>query len=297
MKSLRFLKAPLEELYRTYSSRYLPTDPVWFAHQYEEPRDQEAVAFLASALAYGSVPQIFEILRKILSELGNSPSQFIEGYYSQSFPRLFEGLYYRFHTAKDLRMLVFLLGRLYQKYGTLGRSFERHFDPQEDHLGGSLGRWVTEITEDLPRSSKTRLFFSSPFQGSSCKRLNLFLRWMVRGPDGVDFGLWDFVPPSKLLIPLDTHIYRVARELRLTRRKVANWKTAEEITHCLRDLDPHDPVKYDFALSRLGILEECYCRLLQKNCSSCKAKSRKHIKISNFKREIPTSYLYFSFSN
>jgi uncharacterized protein DUF2400 len=107
----------------------------------------------------------------------------------------------------------------------------------------------------LPARAPVRFFFSSPAAGSPCKRLNMFLRWMVRGPDGIDLGLWKFVPPSKLVIPLDTHIFRIARGLRLTRRRTANWKAAREITDHLKILDPEDPVRYDFALTRPGILK------------------------------------------
>ena len=264
-KQLAPLKGPLDDLVRNYSTEYLATDPLWFAHQYEDPRDREAAAFLASALAYGNVKQIFATLTKLFALLGESPFQFILNYDAAKAPNAFQGFYHRLHRSQDFRLLFHLLAQVYRRDGSLGRSFERHYSPEDPDIAPALSRWTSEILSlsvkpffssgSLPARAPVRFFFSSPAEGSSCKRMNLFLRWMVRGPDGVDLGLWKFLPPSKLLIPLDTHIYRVARALKLTRRRTANWKTAREITDRLKILDREDPVKYDFALTRPGILK------------------------------------------
>src|SRR4029453_15430384 len=180
-------------------------------------------------------------------------------------PDVFQGFYHRLHRSEDFRLLFHLMAQVYRKDGSLARSFQRHFSPEDHDVAPALVRWTAEILSlsvgaffpsgILPPRAPVRFFFSSPAEGYSCKRMNLFLRWMVRGPDGVDLGLWKFLPPSKLLIPLDTHIYRVGRALKLTRRRTANWKTAREITDRLKILDREDPVKYDFALTRPGILK------------------------------------------
>jgi uncharacterized protein (TIGR02757 family) len=263
-RSIQNLKAPFETLYQTYSTSYLFSDPLSFVHQYKNPKDQEAVAFISSALAYGEVSQIFRILRAMLVELGERPADFLMNYDPRNHPHLFKGLYYRFHSARDLRLLIYFLSQVYQRENSLAESFKRYFSPQDSDVAPALTRWTSEVLEldvspfyrrgVLPSEAPLRFFFSSPADGSSCKRLNLFLRWMVRGPDGLDLGLWNFIPPSKLVIPLDTHIYQIARTLKLTRRKSPNWKMAREITDQLKLLDPKDPVKYDFALTRIGIL-------------------------------------------
>lgn len=278
-KHILKLKEPFDEILKTYSADYLLSDPLKFAHQYEDPYDQEAAAFIASALAYGSVPQIFQILTRVLKELGKRPARFLREYEPKKHSDLFQGFYYRFHEAIDFKLLIYFLSQIYKKHRSLGVSFRRHFRPEEETLRNALSRWIEEILEEdvsgfypskrLPEDAPVRFFFSSPKDGSSCKRLNLFLRWMVRGPDGLDLRLWDFIPPSKLVIPLDTHIYRIARSLKLTERKSPNWNMAEEITGHLRLLDPHDPIKYDFALTRLGILQICPPKQLGIACRRC----------------------------
>lgn len=248
---------------------YLTTDPLWFVHQYQNPKDQEVVAFIVSAVAYGNVKQIFKTLHLLLKELGSSPAEFIQNYSPEKHPNLFERIYHRFHAPEDFRILIFLLSRIYQKHRSLKASFQKHFHPENENIALSLSKWISEILSEksipfysdgiLPLRAPVRFFFSSPENGSSCKRMNLFLRWMVR-KDKIDLGLWDFVKPSQLMIPLDTHIFKISRFLGLTARNSANWKTVEEITNRLKILDPFDPIKYDFALTRLGILKIPYSK-------------------------------------
>ncbi len=277
------LKEPFEALYQNYSREYLKTDPLWFAHQYQNPLDQEAVAFIASAFAYGSVEQIFKILHSLLKVMGPSPVKFLRDYCSQPPQKLFEGFYYRFHKSKDIQVFLYLLSEVYRRENSLGALFKKHYHPDSADLSQALDAFTREIlsysvkdyfsSHLLPQNSRVRFFFSSPKEGSSCKRLNLFLRWMVRKEDGLDLGLWDFASPSQLTIPLDTHIYWVASSLGFTRRQSPHWKTAAEITENLKLLDSLDPVKYDFALSRLGILELCPPEELGIPCKKCKKRS------------------------
>ncbi len=263
---IKKLKRPFEELVQTYSKEYLFSDPLKFVHQYSDPTDQEVVAFIASALAYGGVPQIFQIVSQVLSKLGDSPARFLKNYSLSEHRFLFKKIYYRFHQSRDFNLLIYLLAKIYQEEGSLGASFKKYFKKEDLDLACALTQWTKEILSHevspfyssgkIPQNAPVRFFFSSPADGSSCKRLNLFLRWMVRGPDGIDLGLWNFISPAQLVIPLDTHIYKIARSLGLTRRKSPNWKMAQEITAHLKSLDPQDPIKYDFALTRLGILKE-----------------------------------------
>ncbi len=254
-KKLLKLKEPFEKLSAEYGATYLKSDPVWFVHQYSNALDQELVAFLASALAYGSVPQIFKILSQLLKILGPKPTEFLKEEFLKQSAQLLTGLYYRFHQATDLYNFLKILAELYRKEGSLANSFRPYFSEADSDLAPALTLWTEHILKGVDSKNPVRFFFASPREGSACKRLNLFLRWMIRGPNGVDLGLWDFIPPSKLIIPLDTHIYRISYQLGLTRRKSMNWKTAREITDQLLILDAQDPVKYDFSLTRLGILK------------------------------------------
>ncbi len=139
------------------------------------------------------------------------------------------------------------------------------------HQRAGFGSWRSLSSErKLPQRAGVRYFFPNPKAGSACKRLNLFLRWMVRPNDGLDLGLWNFAPPSSLVIPLDTHIARIGIYLGWTQRKTAGWNMALDITRALARVDPKDPVKYDFALSRMGILENCPRHSRKQHCDLCK---------------------------
>lgn len=279
-KHILLLKEPFEALYQNYSHEYLKTDPLCFAHQYSNPLDQELVAFISSAFAYGSVPQIFKGVRTILDSLGPQPVKKLKSLKFTETSLHLESFYYRFHKAEDLQVFLFLLSEVYKREGSLGNLFRKHYARGDVNIFSALSGFVNEILSypipfkvDLKKNSKISFLFSSPQQGSSCKRLNLFLRWMVRKSEGLDLGLWDFVSPSQLVIPLDTHIQWVATSLGLTDRKSANWKMAEEITEHLKLLDPKDPIKYDFALTRLGILDLCPPEVLGIPCKKCKKRS------------------------
>jgi uncharacterized protein (TIGR02757 family) len=154
----------------------------------------------------------------------------------------------------------------------MGALFTGCLRPGETTVRWALARFVDTLlarSPDLPRDAGVRHLLTSPAGGSACKRMNLYLRWMVRGGDGIDCGLWPGVPTSALVIPLDTHVARISRFLGLTRRRTQDWKMAEEITASLRRFDPADPVKYDFAICRLGILDHCPSRRNLHKCAAC----------------------------
>jgi len=278
------LKKNLDRLYETYDRSFLSSDPLWFVHEFTGDGDREVVALIASSLAYGRVETIKKAVSAVLSEMGGEPSGFTMAFDPKRRKRAFSGFVHRFNRAEDIRCLVYFARQMISEAGSIGGFFMRgcgaadgvcmkealaSFSKRTLGLksGGIYG------TKGLPAGAGVRFFFPSPTDGSPCKRLNLFLRWMVRRADGLDLGMWDFIEPSSLIIPLDTHVARISRLLGLTQRSSPGWAMAEEITGELKKLDPADPVKYDFAISRLGILEECRRQKDPAKCKSCIVKN------------------------
>jgi uncharacterized protein (TIGR02757 family) len=274
----RRLGAHLERLVDTFDARYLATDPISLVHEYRDPADIELFGFLASSLAYGRVDQILRSLRDLQTRIGPSPARFVSGFDYASGLRALRGFRHRFHSGRDVAHLCLLLRRALDDSGSLGAFFAGGFERTHDHVGPALAHFCERMTGwagipglrggTLPRSSPVRLFFSSPAGGSACKRLNLYLRWMVRR-GAPDFGLWRDIPSSHLVIPLDTHVARLAINLGLTSRKTPDWRMALEVTAALRRYDPADPIRYDFALCRLGILDHCPRRVDPMKCAAC----------------------------
>jgi uncharacterized protein (TIGR02757 family) len=258
---------------------HLGRDPLELVHRYSRDDDRELVGLLASAVAYGRVDLFKPRLSRLLQRLGPQPSQLARTAAPATLQRLCAGFSYRMTGPDEVAALLFAAGRRQQEYGSLGRLARTCFDAADGHMREALDRFVATLwAVDLrPFTGIERLtrrlahLVASPGKTSACKRLNLYVRWMVRGPDGVDLGLWD-LPASALVIPLDTHVHRISRLLGLTRRKDLSWRTAEEITARLRHLDPEDPVKYDFALSHLGISGGCVSRRIEAKCGPCPLK-------------------------
>jgi uncharacterized protein (TIGR02757 family) len=236
---------------------WIANDPLQFPRRFREPLDQEAAALFASALAYGRVdlfrPQLERLFAVAAKHEGPAAFARAAARSPSRAAKALGGFGYRMTGPEDAAQLLAAVGRAQRRHSSLGALFARGFDPAD--LKSSLARFTDALLDGAPQTRRMKHLLPSPTRGSSpCKRLNLFLRWMVRGPDGVDLGLWRaLVPASALLVPLDTHILRAGRDLRLTRRRDLTWKTAEEITRWLRRVDPRDPVKYDFALCHLGM--------------------------------------------
>ena len=271
------LKPRLDALLKTFDfAGRLPNDPVEQAHRYSAQDDIEVAALLASAVAYGSVKLFKPRLTALLDALGPSPAAAARTLDPKRWRRQVPPFAYRMTGQADIACLLLGAGRALNEHGTLGALYERRFSESAGDAREALTRFVADLTSPdfTPiagqRGPTRRLkhLLSSPERGSACKRLNLFLRWMVRGPDGVDFGLWR-VPTRSLVIPLDTHVHRIGGFLGLTRRKDLSWRTAAEITARLAELDPDDPVKYDFALSHLGISGACPSRRDPVKCEGC----------------------------
>ena len=184
------------------------------------------------------------------------PYNFVKNFNYKKDSGLFNNFIYRYVNGKDVALLIFLINKVLQDNKTLEDVFAEGFNPEEKNIKRALIYFVNALRDYIPSDEQNLrgLYYliPSPEAGSACKRLNLFLEWMVR-PGPVDLGLWKKIPTDKLIIPLDTHVAKVSRKLQLTQRKADDWKTAEEITDHLKKYDPKDPVKYDFALFGLGI--------------------------------------------
>jgi uncharacterized protein (TIGR02757 family) len=277
MPRLPRLKAPLERLYREadWAAR-ADLDAIRHPRRYSDPADREVVALLSACLAYGRVDLFGPRVEWALARMGESPHRFVLGFDPAKHARLFEGFRYRFNRARDLVAFCLATQRLLIAHGSLGAFFAAGFSPRDRDVGPALERFVDgflgqDLSAVFPRNRLSygyRHWFPRPSTGGACKRLHLFLRWMVRR-EPPDFGLWTAIPPSALLIPVDTHIENMARSIGLTRRRTRNGKMAEEITARLRALDPDDPVKYDFALCHKRMSGQCLNRRDARICGPC----------------------------
>lgn len=239
-------------------------DPIEFPHRYSLSRDIEVAGFISSCFAYGRVDLFRAVLEKIFSRMGGSPFEFLAGFDLKKDAKRFMGIKYRFNENEDILALFFILHEVLKRNASLLKTFMLHYSRHDRDIGRGLTGLISEIlrvdasavygTDIKPRG--LRQFLSSPADGSTCKRANLFLRWMIRDKD-IDFGIWKGIPKNKLIIPLDTHIARISRCLGFTARRAPDWKTAVEITEALKKLDPEDPLKYDFALCHHGISGVC----------------------------------------
>jgi len=271
------LKKKLERFYLDYNFRErLKHDPIEFPHRYSVPADVEVAGFIASCFAYGRIELFKPVIEGILSPGGRHPARYFKSFSLKKDGPYFERINYRFNKGKDILCLLFILNQTLKERGSLKALFNHHYRPEDNDIGRALGKFVHYLMNidtspvygrDI-RPYGLKQFFPSPESGSACKRLNLFLRWMVRTKD-IDLGVWDNISPSKLIIPLDTHIARISRCLSLTKRKASDWKTAKEITESLKQFDPDDPLKYDFALCHHGISRLCKGRGFRDICSTC----------------------------
>jgi len=272
-----YLKKTLNKLYQTYHLDYLSTDPLEIVRQYKNPKDQEVVGFIAAAMAFGRVELIKKGIYDILQRMTSSPYQFILNFDPHLHGKLFDNFVYRFYRSRDIGLLIWWIAQTVRKNGSIKSFFLKGYNEKDRDIGSSLSRFVRSLlslqTEPFyssvpERGSSIRSFLADPTDGSACKRLNLFLRWMVR-QDRLDLGIFREVSPSKLIIPLDTHVARISQRIGLTKRTSPGWAMAVEITETLREFDPNDPVKYDFALCRVGMLNPCPKVPDNEKCSSC----------------------------
>ncbi len=251
----------LERLYQTYNRAcYIDPDPLVFLHRYNRVEDREIVGLIASALAFGRVAHICHSVEGVLTVLGPTPRAFLKTVTPEALRTAFSDFRHRYATGHDLVQLLLGIQRVTAKHGSLNRCFTAFLKPEDTTVLPAL----TEFVEAL--GCGANYLAPSPDKGSACKRLHLFLRWMVR-KDDVDPGGWTGVAPRQLIIPLDTHMARISSQLGLTRRRAANAVMALEITERFRKWAPDDPVKYDFTLTRFGIRSELDSRSIGKRMS------------------------------
>lgn len=252
------IRALLHSLCRAYDRRLLAEDPVSLVHSYRDPRDQEVVGLIAALLAFGNAKSIQGSVKRVLTILGPRPADFIADFHPERLEESFKHLGHRWVRGGDLLRLMGVLQKIQAGHGSLKTAILSLYREEDLDVGPLLERLAALVFSHSGRGVQTRgfrYFFPSPQDGSPCKRLNMFLRWMVRPADGIDLGLWPEIPSSKLVIPLDTHVYRFARRFRLGSVRSPTWRLAREVTDFLKDLDPEDPVKYDFPICHFGMRE------------------------------------------
>lgn len=258
------LASRLDNLYRAFDHVASATDPVHIVRRYQAPRDREIIGFCAAALAFGRVASVLQSIEALLEVMGPRPAEFVERFDAVRDRGRIEPLGHRWIRGRDLVALLIVLRRMLEDSGSIEDFFIAGDDRSAD-VGRALDSFCARaLTTDMreaygrrpPRRPGVCYFFPRPSAGSACKRLNLFLRWMVRY-DAIDLGVWTKVDRSRLIVPLDTHVIRLGRCLRLTRYASPGWKMAAQITASLRALDPHDPVRYDFSLCHVGMMNGC----------------------------------------
>jgi uncharacterized protein (TIGR02757 family) len=248
----------------------LARDPLCIPLSYRAPLDREVAAFVAAHLAYGRVDPMIRAIRTALAPLGVGPAAWLRG---RSLPEVRKELSallaswsWRFHTGADIVAWLLAWKRLDEESG---HGLETHLLPVPgEGPEEALSRLVQRLRAELPASYGSRFSLPDPLEGAACKRWRMFLRWMVRA-GWPDLGLWSRYPADRLIIPLDTHVARVSRYIGLTHRATPDGKMALEITEALRRLDPADPLRYDFALSHLGILGDCPGVRQRSTCAEC----------------------------
>jgi len=251
------LKELLEYHYKHFDRTKIAPDPLQFPHQFNNLADIEIAAFISSIFAYGNVTQINNTLKTIFEKLGKSPAEFLSLTNPTHIEKIFKGFKHRFYTDVDIIIFFTFLNKTLIN-DSIKNIFYSGLNSDEKNLKNAISSFSNYCLMGMKQLCNKELthgmkfMFPLPEKGSACKRMNLFLRWMVR-KDELDFGLWNEIPASKLIIPVDTHIAQISKKLKLTNKTIANWQMAEEITKNLKKYDKRDPVKYDFALCHIGI--------------------------------------------
>ncbi len=249
------LKKKLEYNYKYFDFSQISPDPLEFPHRFKNFYDIEISAFISSVFAYGNVKQINDTLEKVHGII-KEPYHFVMKYNYESGVKKFAKIKHRFYTTEDIAKLFYALNRIYTSYGSLKYLFLLYYFDKDPNLKSTIAFFTEHFNSFLgdkgELSPGLKFMSPDPMKGSACKRMNLFLRWMIR-KDELDFGLWREFSASQLVIPVDTHVAKICKRLGLTKQKTVSWKMAEEITTNLKRFDPIDPVKYDFAICHIGM--------------------------------------------
>ncbi len=246
------LKKYLDGIYKKYRKKHSSKDPVWHLHNLKDARDIELLGFIISCYTYGQVDLINAHIDRLLKNTGTNIYEFTVNFSKSKDKKRLQNLYYRFNTGNHLIWLFQILKKAMISNGSLNNLFLKYYNQSDDNVIPALTGFVNELKSPLKDRSSFKHFIPDPGSNSSYKRLNLYLRWMVR-KDEIDLGVWKSIETSKLIMPLDVHVHRVARHLKLVERKSADLKFAIKLTDRLKQFDPEDPVKYDFALCHIGV--------------------------------------------
>lgn len=258
------LGPPLDALYRGFDHVESASDPVHIVRRFARNDDREVVAFCAAGLAFGRVASVLQSIEALLAIMGPAPATYVRNFDVARERARLKPLVHRWVRGDDITALMLILQRMLRDYGSIEGFFVAGDDGGSPDVSAALSDFSTRALETdlrpaygrVPKRPGVSAFFPKPSGGSACKRLNLFLRWMVR-KDAIDLGVWTRVSPSRLIVPLDTHIIRLGRCLRLTRRVTPGWKMAEDVTTALRSIDPADPIRFDFSLCHIGMNGAC----------------------------------------
>lgn len=249
------LKEFLEEKYDLYNRKdFIASDPVSIPHLFSKKQDIEIAGFLASVIAWGQRPTILSNSKWLLRHMDFDPHAYLLHFTAKD-EKQFASFVHRTFNGLDCQYFLRSLRKIYRQFDSLEDLFILKDVPSEPDFKNNIAQWRAFFFS-LQHLKRTEKHFADPQAGSAAKRINMFLRWMIRKDNrGVDLGIWKNVQPSRLICPLDVHSGRVARKLGLLTRKADDWKAASELTENLKLLDPKDPVKFDFALFGLGVFE------------------------------------------
>jgi uncharacterized protein (TIGR02757 family) len=248
------LKQLLEQKYSFYNCvDFIENDPVSVPHLFTKKEDIEISGFLTALISWGRRDMIIKTSRQLMRLMDDAPFDFVMHHQAADLHKL-KGFVYRTFNEDDVSFLIHALKDVYSSGSGLEEIASNGYSEQNDVKGSILG--IRNSLLETPHLARCKKHLANPAKGSAAKRINMFLRWMVRKDEaGVDFGIWKDIPVSGLKCPLDVHSGRVARKLGLLERRQNDWKAVEELTENLRAFDPEDPVKYDYALFGMGVFE------------------------------------------
>lgn len=248
-----FLNKKVEE-YNTAS--FIPADPISIPHLFSKKEDIEIAGFFAAIFSWGNRTTIIRKSKELMQLMDHAPHDFCLNHTDQDLKKMMQFKHRTFNST-DLLYFISFFKMHYEQYSSLENAFSRWMQKNDINTEKALNGFYNYFfsLEDVPK--RTMKHIASPAKKATCKRLNMFLRWMVRRDKcGIDFGIWKTISPAQLVVPLDVHVARVARRFELVGRNTTDWQTAVELTDEMKRLDPRDPVKYDFALFALGVLEK-----------------------------------------
>lgn len=252
------LKQKLDYHYKAFDKSQISPDPLQFLHLFRDKRDIETIGFISSIFAYGNVKQIINTMDKIIEAFDYHPYEFVINFKKKNYAYKLKDIKHRFYTEEDITVFFLLLNDVITEFGSIKNLFYKFYNCEDINIKNALSKFSEYFINSVQNrfgkniSLGVKFMFPLPELGSACKRMNLFLRWMVR-KDELDFGLWNEIPRHKLIMPVDTHVARICKSLNLTTHKNVGWKMAEEITQNLTKFDPQDPIKYDFAICHIGM--------------------------------------------